>query len=198
MTTLLRPAILAILAVAACKGDTVVKIDPQTKTDLDNCNQALEDKKKLIATLQEENTKLQTKQTVGEIQVAIETNCDAAPPKNCPMVVRPGKPGVVPPIDNAATNLASQEFIDVVRKSRGAIQKCYEQVLKKTPSLQTKTVALTVSASFAPSGTYQNASFTPSLGDTFDTCIRAVATKWTLSQKSPAMTFRTQVALTPS
>jgi hypothetical protein len=176
--------------IAACKGETVVKIDPQTKTELDNCLEAQKDQKKLIASLQEENTKLQTK-TTDTITVAIEGNI---------LTVRPGKPGSAPPpMDDKATKLASQEFINVVYKSRGAIQKCYEQVLKKTPSLQSKPVRLTVQASFAPAtGSYQNASFSPTLGDTFDNCIRAVATKWALSQRAPSMNFQASVELTPS
>jgi len=188
-----RFTVLAILAtitcLGACKGDTVVKIDPQTKTELDNCLEDNKAKKALITSLQEENTRLQTKQTGSEIVVTIEGNA---------LTVKPGKPGEVRPIDDKAAAAASTQFLDVVRKSRGAIQKCYEQALKKTTGLQTKTVTLTVSASFAQSGAYQNAKFAPSLGDTFDNCIRAVATKWTLPQNSPAMTFQTQVSLTPS
>ncbi|MBA2541742.1 MAG: hypothetical protein H0V17_19015 [Deltaproteobacteria bacterium] len=178
------------LAVVACKGETVVKIDPTTQTALDNCKKDFEEQKKLIATLQEQNTQLQTKQTTAEIVVTIEGNA---------LTVRPGKPGEPPrPIDDKAAATASKEFLDVVRKSRGAIQKCYEQALKKTTGLQSKTVTLTVSASFSPQGAYKNSSFAPSLGDTFDTCIRSVATKWVLPQNSPAMTFQAQVSLTPS
>ena len=173
-----------------CKGETIVKIDPQTKTDLDNCLEVQKDQKKLISSLQEENTRLQTKQTTADIVVTIEGTL---------LTVRPGKPGdPVRPVSDTVTAAASNEFIDVVRKSRGAIQKCYEQALKKTSGLQSKTVTLTVKADFSPAGAYKNASFAPSLGDTFDTCIRAVATKWVLSQKSPAMTFQAQVSLTPS
>ncbi len=180
---------IATLGSTGCKGDTVTKPDPATQTALDACLEAKKEKDKLIASLQEENTRLQTKQTSAEIVVTIEGNA---------LTVKPGKPGEVRPIDDAAAATASKEFIDVVRKSRGAIQKCYEQALKKTTGLQTKTVTLTVSASFANSGSYKNASFSPSLGDTFDTCIRAVAAKWVLPVNSPAMTFQTQVSLTPS
>jgi hypothetical protein len=181
---------LAALALAACKGETVVKIDPQTKTDLDNCLAKQDEQKKLIASLQEENTKLQTKQTTADIVVTIEGTA---------LTVKPGKPGDAPrPVSDATTIAASTEFIDVVRKSRGAIQKCYEQALKKTSGLQSKTVNLTVKADFSQSGAYKNASFAPSLGDTFDTCIRAVASKWVLSQKAPAMSFQATVSLTPS
>ncbi|MBS1117833.1 MAG: hypothetical protein H6Q90_61 [Deltaproteobacteria bacterium] len=177
------------LSVGGCKGETVIKLDPQTQTALDACNEAKKEKDKLIASLQEENTRLQTRPTGAEIVVTIEGNS---------LTVKPGKPGEVRPIDDKAAAEASKEFIDVVRKSRGAIQKCYEQALKKTTGLQTKTVTLTVSASFVQSGAYKTASFAPSLGDTFDTCIRAVASKWILPQNSPAMTFQTQVSLTPS
>ncbi len=177
------------VALVACKGETVVKIDPATQTALDNCKKDFDEQKKLIATLQEQNTQLQTKQATAEILVTIEGNA---------LTVRPGKPGEVRPIDDKAAATASKEFLDVVRKSRGAIQKCYEQALKKTTGLQSKTVTLTVSASFSPQGAYKNASFAPSLGDTFDTCIRSVATKWVLPQNSPAMTFQAQVSLTPS
>ncbi|MEO8701665.1 MAG: hypothetical protein ABI867_16585 [Kofleriaceae bacterium] len=175
--------------IGGCKGDTVVKVDPQTKKDLDDCVANSKNDKALIASLQEENAKLQTKQTSSEILVTIEGTA---------LTVKPGKPGDVRPLDDKAAAAASKEFIDVVRKSRGAIQKCYEQALKKTTGLQTKTITLTVSASFAGSGAYQNSKFAPSLGDTFDNCMQAVATKWTLPQNSPAMTFQTQVSLTPS
>jgi hypothetical protein len=165
-----------VVAFIGCKGETVVKIDPATQTALDNCKKDFDEQKKLIATLQEQNTQLQTKQTTSEIVVTIEGNA---------LTVRPGKPGdPPPPIDNKAAQTASKEFLDVVRKSRGAIQKCYEQALKKTTGLQSKTVTLTVSASFSQQG--------------FDTCIRSVATKWALPQNSPAMTFQAQVSLTPS
>ena len=180
---------LVLSALVACKGDTVVKIDPQTKSDLDGCLAREADQKKQITSLLDENSKLQTKPSNAEIVVTIEGNA---------LTVKPGKPGEVRPIDDKAAAAASTQFIDVVRKSRGAIQKCYEQALKKTTGLQTKTVMLTVSASFSQTGTYKNASFAPSLGDTFDTCIRAVAAHWVLPQNSPAMTFQAQVALTPT
>ncbi|HEU0036810.1 MAG TPA: hypothetical protein VFQ53_39645 [Kofleriaceae bacterium] len=181
--------LVASASLVGCKGDTVVKPDPKTQQDLDNCLEAKKEKDKLIASLQEENARLQTKQTGAEIVVSIEGNA---------LTVKPGKPGEVRPIDDKAAQAASKEFIDVVGKSRGAIQKCYEQALKKNTGLQAKTVTLSVSASFGPSGAYKNASFSPSLGDTFDNCIRGVASKWALSQNSPAMTFKAQVSLTPS
>jgi hypothetical protein len=174
-----------------CKGETVVKPDPETVRELDVCKKTLDENKKLAQALQDENARLMRGSGASEIVVAIEGNA---------LTVRPGKPGEVRPIDDKVAAAASKEFLDVVAKSRGAIQKCYEQALKKDSSLQARTVTLTVSASFSSQGTYQNASFHASqnLGDTFDSCMRTVASKWQLPQNSPAMTFKAQVSLTPS
>jgi hypothetical protein len=128
----------------------------------------------------------------AEIVVSIEGNA---------LTVKPGKPGAPPPpIDDKATAAASKEFLNVVAKSRGAIQKCYEQALKKNTGLQARTVTLTVSATFANSGAYKDSSFAASapLGEVFDACIKTVASKWALPTSSPAMTFKAQVSLTPS
>jgi hypothetical protein len=178
------------LGATGCKGETVVKPDPQTKADLDACLASKTEKDKLCKSLEDENARLMREQGSGaEIVVAIEGTA---------LTVKPGRPGEVRPIDDKAAGEASRQFIDVVAKSRGAIQKCYEQALKKDTSLQARTVTLTVSASFSEAGAYKNASFAPSLGDSFDACMKTLASKWSLPQSSPAMTFRTQVALTPS
>ncbi len=179
--------------VAGCKEKTVVKPDPQTKADLDACLTAKSAKEQLCKSLEDENARLMREKGSGggEIVVSIEGNV---------LTVKPGKPGdpTPPPIDNKMAAEASKQFIDVVAKSRGAIQKCYEQALKKDSSLQARTVTLTVSASFATSGAYKTSSFSPSLGSAFDECIRGVASKWSLPTNSPAMTFKAQVSLTPS
>src|SRR5262249_961319 len=140
---------------------------------------------------EEENARLMREKGSGaEIVVTIEGNA---------LTVKPPKPGEAPrPIDDKVTAEASKEFLDVVAKSRGAIQKCYEQALKKNTGLQSRTVTLTVSASFSQSGAYRDSAFSPSLGDTFDNCIKTVASRWALPQNAPAMTFKAQVSLTPS
>ena len=184
--------VLAGVLVAGCKGETKYQPDPQTEKDLEICKTNLNEKNKLVASLQESNTQLQMKGSAAEMVVSIEPSG-----AQCNLTVRPPRPGEVHPVDDKVAAAASAEFYAVVNKSRGAIQKCYEQALKKSTGLQSKSVTLTVSATFAK-GAYQNGSFAPSLGDTFDNCMRAVAAKWTLKPDSPAMTFKAPVSLTPS
>jgi hypothetical protein len=181
--------VLSALVANGCKGDTVVKPDPQTQADLDQCRKDKDEKDKRIAALQDENAQLMREKGSGaEIVVAIEGNA---------LTVRPHSGGG-PAIDDKAVAAASKEFLDVVARSRGAIQKCYEQALKKNTGLQARTVSLSVSASFSNTGAYQSASFAPSLGDAFDNCMKGIATRWALPTNSPAMTFKATVSLTPS
>lgn len=193
MTRTSSSTILAVLlfsGLAGCKGKEEKAPDDQVVKDLDACKAAKTEKDKLITALQDENAKLQVKRgSCSEVVVSIEGGN---------FTVKPGAPGDVPPIDPKVAEAGAKEFTVVVEKSRGSIQKCYEQALKKNTGLQAKTITLTVSASFSAQGAYQNSSFSPSLGDTFDNCIKTVATKWVLPTTSPAMTFKAQVSLTPS
>jgi len=187
---------LAALVMAAgmatgCKGEKVIEPDPRTKADLDQCLKDKGEKDKLIRAEEDENARLMREKGSGaEIVVTIEGNA---------LTVKPGTGGGEgPPLDKKAVGEASQEFLNVVARSRGAIQKCYEQALKKNNGLQAKTVTLSVEASFAPTGQFKSSKFAPSLGDTFDSCIHTVASKWTLPTSSPVSTFKAQVSLTPS
>jgi hypothetical protein len=181
--------LIALCALVGCKGETMTKPDPQTEADLKTCQNNVSEKDKRITALQDENAELMKKQSGGEIVVSIEGNA---------LTVKPYKGPGTPPVDDKVAAQASQEFINVVAKSRGSIQKCYEQALKKNTGLQARTVTLTVSASFTSAGAYKDSAFAPSLGDTFDYCIKTVASHWALPTSSPAMTFKAQVSLTPS
>jgi hypothetical protein len=181
---------IGVLFGTGCKGDKVMVPDPQTKSDLETCQKNSLEKDKLIKDLEAANTRLQMGQgSGGEVVVVIEGDL---------MKIKAGKPGERPPIDATAATAAAKEFENLVQKSRGAIQKCYEQALKKNTGLQNKTITLTVFASFAQTGAYKNASFSPSLGDVFDACIQAVATRWVLNGNAPAQQFKASVSLTPS
>src|SRR3954467_13625895 len=140
IVTCLAVLMMALGLGAGCKGDKVIQPDPQTKADLDQCLKDKAEKDKLIKAEEDENARLMREKGSGaEIVVSIEGNA---------LTVRPGKPGEVRPIDDKATAAASKEFINVVERSRGAIQKCYEQALKKNSAIQAKTITLVVSASF--------------------------------------------------
>ena len=191
-----RPSIVIVLfaacALAGCKGKTEKVVDPQTKADLDTCNNNLAEKDKRIQALQDENAELMRKQGSGaDIVVDIEGNA---------LTVRPWSGGGTPPVDNKVAAEASKEFLNLVARSRGAIQKCYEQALKKNTGLQARTVSLSVFATFSNTGAYQNSQFSSSapLGDVFNNCIKTVASRWQMPQNSPAMTFKATVSLTPS
>lgn len=191
-TPLIKLVVLAAAVAAGCKGETKTVENQTTVDDLKKCQEAKAEKDKLITQLTDEKAQwMRDKGTTtgNEITVTIEGNT---------LTVKPGPVGTNPPVDTKLAGEASKQFIDVVAKSRGAIQKCYEAALKKDTNLQARTITLTVSASFSQAGAYRDANFSPSLGGTFDSCIKTVASKWALPQNSPAMTFKAQVSLTPS
>ena len=189
-----RQTIAILLPVACafgCKGETVYKPDPDMERALKVCQDTLAEKNKLNQALTDENMRMMNKGTGSEITVAFEGTL---------LTVKPAKPGETRPVDDKVVAAASKGFEDLVQKSRGAIQKCYEQVLKKDTNLQSTTVTLTVQATFSGQGAYQGSAFhsTKDLGGKFDDCMKTIAEKWTLPANSQTMTFKAQVSLTPS
>ena len=172
-----------------CKAKEVIKADDETIKQLDDCKRDREEKDKYIAKLQEENTRLQVQKGGGEIVVTIEGG---------KTTVKAGQPGGTLPIDERAAAAGAQEFLGVVERSRGAIQKCYEQALKKSAGLHSQKVSLTVYATFTPAGSVASSTSAPSLGEPFDGCFKQVAQKWTVKGSSSSMTYRSVVELTPS
>jgi hypothetical protein len=180
---------LAAWGLLGCKSKEVVRPDPETVKQLTDCKRDKEEKDKFIAKLQEENARLQLQKGGGEIVVTIEGGN---------MTVRAGQPGGTLPIDERAAAASAQEFIGLVERSRGAIQKCYEQALKKSSGLQSQSISLTVFATFNTTGAVASSSSAPSLGDPFDGCFKQVAQKWTLKGSSSSMTYKQVVQLKPS
>ena len=186
------------LGLIACKGETVIQPDPHTKEELDTCQHDKDEKGKLITTLNDEIAACKRagagSGSGGEIIVTYESNI---------LTIKANKTGGGggPPVDNKAAEAASKEFINIVEKSRGAIQKCYEQALKKDTSIQARTITLRVTASFAQTGAYRSASFdtgSTSLGGPFNECMSTIATKWVMPANLPTTTFVAPVSLTPS
>jgi len=182
-------ALLVAASLSGCKTKEVTKPDPQTAKDLADCKRDKEEKDKYIAKLQEENTRLQMQKGGGEIIVTIEGG---------KTTVRPGQPGGALPIDEKVAAAGAEEFLGIIERSRGAIQKCYEQALKKSSGLQSQAVNLTVQATFTPQGTVASSSTAPSLGEPFDGCFKQVAGKWTVKGASSVTTYRQVVQLKPS
>jgi len=184
--------VLVLLAAAGglgCKTKEVTKADPEVARKLTDCERDREEKDKYIAKLLEENTRLQVQKGGGEIVVTIQGGT---------LTVRAGQPGGTLPVDEKVAAAGAQEFLGMVERSRGAIQKCYEQALKKSSGLQSQEVSLTVYATFSPTGTVATSSSSPSLGEPFDGCFKQVAQKWTVKGSTSTMTYRSVVQLKPS
>jgi hypothetical protein len=189
-----RPHLLAAfcLAALACKNPAPTD-KPETLAKLKDCEDrsaGLADKDRLIQQYEAEIARLKLEGGGKEIVLTIEGTALA-------IKSRPQGAGG-PPVDDKTAQAMSQNFIDVVNKSRGSIQKCYEQALKKNTGLQAKTISLTVSASFQPSGAYSRSRFEPQLGDAFDGCMKSVAGRWKLPAATQGMTFQATVSLSPS
>jgi predicted AAA+ superfamily ATPase len=182
---------LVLSANPACKAKIEYKDTPATLDTLKKCQDGGEESKKLITSYEAEIRRLEANSGAagGDIVVTIEGDT---------LTVKPGRPGAVSPVDTKVAEQQSRSFVDIVSKSRGPIQKCYEQALKKDTNLQARTVTLRVSASFAAGGQFQRTSFAPSISEAFDTCLRSVASKWQLPSSTQAMTFQAQVSLNPS
>ena len=176
-------------AATGCKGETVYKDKQDTLDKLDALQKQLDAQKQQIKQLTDDNAACQLKNGgSGEIVVTIEGDA---------LKVKPGHGGT-PGMDDATTAKQSAAFLDMVQRSRGAIQKCYEQALKKNSGLQARTISMKLSAKFSASGDFSGSSFNPSLGDTFDNCLRTVAGRWKMPAAPAAMTFQASVSLSPT
>lgn len=189
------PVVTAVLAAAAaaagCKGETTVKDSPATLAKISSLEGQMAQKSELIKNYEARIATLEAGGGGGQAELLITFVDDV-------LKVSPAGKGGRAPIDDAATAAMSRTFIDLVQKSRGAIQKCYEGALKKNASLQARTLTLKVSASFAAAGDFQKVSFTPALDAGFDSCMRGVAAKWKMPAGTHAVTFQAPVSLTPN
>lgn len=195
-----RPSSLALglgvislcFTLVGCKGEVVVKDNPEVVTRLQACADKTKSKDELIATYEAEIARLKLGATAGANELVLRIDGDSLA-----ITARPTGAGVPPVADKVAIEL-SQKFIDNVRKSRGNIQKCYEQALKKNSALQARTISLQVSAKFSASGEVSKSDFRPDLGTAFDGCMQSVATRWKLTPQAQGMSFQTTVTLSPT
>ena len=185
--------VLIVAGVAGCKGKTEVRADPQVAKDLEICRSEGTDKATLITSLEGQLADLKRAGGGGGgagIVVTLEGGI---------LGVNSKAAGIgASRIDNKTAMAMSRQFINLVTKSRGQIQKCYQQVLKTNTSLQARAVSLQLKASFAPSGDFESTSSSPSLGETFDACLSGIAAKWKMPAASESMTFQAPLSLKPS
>lgn len=179
---------------AGCKGGTTVKDNPDTIKKLGDLTTKLADKDTYIKTLESDLAACKLAAGGGNANEFVVTiQGDALEIK-----ARPSGGGTPAVSDAVATEL-SQKFIELVRKSRGSITKCYEQALKKNASLQARTISLTVTARYGAGGDVTRSSFKPdSLGTAFDSCMQGVAKNWKLPETAAGMSFQSTVTLSPS
>lgn len=185
---------LALVCIAGCKGGTTVKDNPETIKKLGDLTTKLADKDTYIKTLESDLAACKLAAGGGNANEFVVTiQGDALEIK-----ARPSGGGSPAVSDAVATEL-SQKFIELVRKSRGSITKCYEQALKKNASLQARTISLTVTARYGAGGDVTKSSFKPdSLGTAFDSCMQGVAKNWKLPETAAGMSFQSTVTLSPS
>jgi hypothetical protein len=190
---MIRASVIAVAALAlaaGCKGETVYKDKQETLDKLDAAQKQLQAQKDELDRLRADAAKCSMNQNPGEIVVTIEGDIAK---------IKPGHGGGGgTTVDDATTAKQSQAFLDMVQRSRGAIQKCYEQALKKNSGLQARTISLKLSAKFQASGDFAGSDFNPSLGDVFDSCLRTVAGRWKMPAAPAAMTFQANVSLSPT
>jgi hypothetical protein len=194
--------LIAVLAIG-CKGSTEYKDTQATLDKLGQLQGQLADKDKYIQQLRDQNAALERNGIAGGSGSASGQGDDANTwtfEIDGDVLTLKAKPsgGGSPPLEDAASTALVNQFTDIVQKSKGAIEKCYELALKKSAGLQTRTVDLTVSASFNSKGDFKSVSFSPDLATGFQGCLRDVASKWTLGAAAAGRTFGAVVKLTPT
>ncbi|MCA9675051.1 MAG: hypothetical protein H6709_15980 [Kofleriaceae bacterium] len=192
---LLGPCLLcAAVLTTGCKGKITYKDTPETVSKLESMERQMADKDTLIQSLRDDNARLEREGGAAGGEYVFTIEGDALSLKT-----KPSHGGGGGSIDDATATALSGQFLDLVQKSRGSIQKCYEQALKKSPGLQARTVTLKLSASFNTAGKFTRVTFSPpDLPDLFDSCLRGVAGKWQMPAAPAAMTFQAQLSLTPT
>ena len=175
-----------LLALGACKGKTKYKDSPETLTNLKNCQDGLKEKQEYIASLEKRIQEME-----GEM---VTINCTGEAMK----VVGKGPNERTKPAGGNADDLKLYEaFVAALQRSHGSIQKCYQVALKNNATLQSRSVTLNIEVQYKSSGQVSNSSFSPRIDQSFDSCMSAVAKRWTLPAMPRAVAFNYKQTLTP-
>ncbi|HUS63892.1 MAG TPA: hypothetical protein VMZ28_05075 [Kofleriaceae bacterium] len=181
-------ATLIALAATGCKGKTKYKDSPEVLKERDDCKTALKEKTDYIATLEKRLADLEGQGGVVMVAISGEVmNVTGKGPHE-----RTGTP------TGSADDLKLYEaFVAALKRSRGSIQKCYQNALKNNATLQARSVTLSIEVGYKTSGTVADATFSPRIDESFDRCMDAVAHRWTLPAMPRAVSFNYKQTLTP-
>lgn len=176
--------LLLVFGASACKGKTKQKDSSETVRQLEDCKTSEEEKKQYIATLERRLADLEGQG--GMVTVNIEGEAMS--------ISGTGPSGVKGNADDAALYEA---FVAALRRSRGSIQKCYQNALKNNAGLQGREVTLDIQVGYQTSGKVAGAQFSPRIDQGFDKCMKAVANRWTLPAMPNAVSFNYKQTLKP-
>ena len=180
--------VLVLTGLGACKGKTKYKDSPEIIKERDDCKTALKEKTEYIATLEKRLADLEGQGGVVMVAISGEVmNVTGKGPNE-----RVGTP------TGSADDLKLYEaFVAALKRSRGSIQKCYQNALKNNATLQARSVTLSIEVGYKTSGSVSDATFSPRIDESFDRCMDAVAHRWTLPAMPRAVSFNYKQTLTP-
>jgi hypothetical protein len=185
MLRLVLTAVVA-LALGACKGKTTYKDHPETTQKLTDCEKNLKEKEAYIATL--EKRIAEGEGSTVTVNIAGEAMKISG---KGPHELTGGEVG------SADDAKLYEAFVASLKRSRGSIQKCYQNALKNNATLQARSVTLDIEVQYKTSGSVTDARFSPRIDESFDRCMDAVTKRWTLPAMPRAVAFNYKQTLTP-
>jgi hypothetical protein len=178
--------VLVLTGLGACKGKTKYKDSEATLQKVKDCEAGLKEKQEYIAGLEKRLQEME-----GET-VAVDITGEAM------KVVGKGPNERVKPTGGNADDLKLYEaFVAALQRSHGSIQKCYQLALKNNATLQSRSVTLNIQVQYKTSGQVSASSFNPRIDQSFDSCMAAVAKRWTLPAMPRGVAFNYKQTLTP-
>jgi hypothetical protein len=177
---------LMLTALGACKGKTKYKDSEATLQKVKDCEAGLKEKQEYIASLEKRIQEME-----GEM-VTVDITGEAM------KVVGKGPNERIKPTGGNADDLKLYEaFVAALQRSHGSIQKCYQLALKNNATLQSRSVTLNIQVQYKTSGQVSASSFSPRIDQSFDSCMAAVAKRWTLPAMPRSVAFNYKQTLTP-
>ncbi len=189
--------LLALLGVSACASK--VEDSPKTLQELAFCKANLAETEAALTTLRQE--------TNGEKVVFVEITGEG-------VTITPGSPSFAGATSGAAGSSGRGQQQDIaggtasiearttalnasLRKSRGALQRCYQKALKKNTKLRARPVSLRLQIKFNGLGKATRYSQTPRIDAGLEKCVKSVAMKWTVPGAATSHNIAAKLNLSP-